>query len=100
MSKTAFESLLAYQSRLIDIMNNDEIWDGGRCTQVFGAAKTDTALEEIIDGDFSDERKEAAKEIQEMMNQIGGLMEDISCRIDDLTAEEQDDSEGVEAEAA
>lgn len=95
MSNTAFETLLAYQSRLTDILNYDEVWNGGQSTTVFGGAKADAALQQIIEGDFSDERKEAAKEIQEMMNQIGGLMEDISCRIDDLTAEEE-----VEAEAA
>lgn len=97
MSKTAFETLLAYQSRLIDILNNDEVWDGGRCTQVFGGAKADAALEAIIDGDFSDEQKEIAKEIQEMVNQIGGLMEDIASRIDDLTETEQGE---IEAKAA
>jgi len=78
-------------------LNNDEVWDGGRCTQVFNGSKTDAALEEIIDGNFSDERKEAAKEIQEMINQIGGLMEDIANRIDDLTEAEHGE---IEAEAA
>lgn len=96
MSNPVFAPLLAYRERLIDILNNDEVWNDGRCARVFDDLVVHRFLETMVDGEFSAEQKEAAKEIQDKMNQLGGIMDDIADLIETLTSAEEE----AEAEAA
>lgn len=96
MSNPVFAPLLAYRERLIDIINNDEVWNDGRCARVFDDTKIYGLLESIEDGQFSGEQKETASELLDKMNQLGGIMDDIADLIETLTSADEE----VEAEAA
>ncbi|SMD16335.1 hypothetical protein [Rhizobium sp. RU36D] len=95
MSNPVFETLNVYRHRLVGILNSDEVWSHGHSVTVFDGGKALIALEQIIEGEFTDEQREAATEILDMMDKLGGIMEDIACRIEDLITDEN-----TEAEAA
>jgi|SynMetStandDraft_2_1070026.scaffolds.fasta_scaffold03983_6 hypothetical protein len=90
MSNPVFAPLLAYRERLIDILNNDEVWNDGRCARVFDDTKIYSLLETVGGGDFAGEQKETASKILEKMNELSGIMEDIADLIETLTSADEE----------